>query len=197
MTEQALFKTVGIYGKYNDASVRDALSSLSKHLESKDIKVLIGDTTAHEIATTLDNLSVDENTLGQLDLAIVIGGDGTMLHVARLMAEEHVPILGINMGTLGFLTDISVSEMLKEIDEILDGNFDKEDRMLLNITVEKCNDNGDCTDIVHSEVAFNDVVIGRDTHAKLLDWRCYVNSELLTSARSDGVIVAANCSAGC
>jgi len=189
MTKQAVFKTVGIYGKYNDASVQDALSALSNHLESKGVHVLIGDTTAREIATKLDNLSVDKDTLEQLDLAIVIGGDGTMLHVARLMAPHDVSIVGVNMGTLGFLTDIRVTDMIAEIDEILDGNYDTEERMLLNITVEKCA-NGDCTEVVHSEVAFNDVVIGRDTHAKLLDWRCYVNGELLTSARSDGVIVA-------
>lgn len=190
MTKKGLFKTVGIYGKYNDASVQGALSELTKHLEKKGVNSLIGNTTSTEIANKLDNLSVDKDTLEQLDLAIVIGGDGTMLHVARLMAPFQVPIVGINMGNLGFLTDISLAVMLEEIDAIFRGEYSVQERMLLNVSVEKCDNNGNCSETVHSDVAFNDVVIGRDTHAKLLDWRCYVNGELLTSARSDGVIVA-------
>ncbi|MGH1540771.1 MAG: NAD(+)/NADH kinase [Arenicella sp.] len=179
-----MFKNIGIYGKYNDATVKDAVNQLTRHLESQKINVLLGKTTSKEISADLDNGLIDESIIDQLDLAIVIGGDGTMLHVARCMAPHDVPIIGINLGHLGFLTDISVSDMLAGIDEILSGSYQIEERLLLELEVEHDND------IIHRDVAFNEFVIGRNTHEKLLNWHCYVDGVFLTSARSDGVIVS-------
>ncbi|MGH1427913.1 MAG: NAD(+)/NADH kinase [Arenicella sp.] len=179
-----MFQTIGIYGKYNDATVKGAVTDLSAYLESKGKTVLLGGTTSKEILSDLSNLQITTEDLNKLDLAIVIGGDGTMLHVARLFASNSVPIVGINLGTLGFLTDICLSDMTLSIDSILAGDYAIEERLLLQMDVENQGN------IVHSDIAFNEFVIGRDTHAKLLHWKCFVDGVFLTRSRSDGVIVS-------
>lgn len=179
-----MFETIGIYGKYNDSTVKDAVAELSSHLESKGKTVLLGGTTSKEILSDLSNLQITAEDFDKLDLAIVIGGDGTMLHVARLFASNNVPIIGINLGTLGFLTDICLSDMKNSINDILQGEYEIEERLMLKIEVENQGE------IIHSDIAFNEFVIGRDTHAKLLHWRCFVNGRFLTRSRSDGVIIS-------
>lgn len=178
------FKTIGIYGKYNDSSVHDVLNKLTLHLEKRGITVLLGKTTATEISAKLDNLAIDETICNQLDLAIVIGGDGTLLHAARALAPSDVPIIGVNLGHLGFLTDIARDDMIEAINKILDSDYHVEERLLLQLEVHSDNK------LVHSDVAFNEFVIGRDSHEKLLNWQCHVNGVFLTSARSDGVIIS-------
>ena len=179
-----MFNTIGIYGKYNDSTVKEAVTELSLTLENMGRTVLLGGTTSKEILSDLSNLQITDEDIDKLDLAIVIGGDGTMLHVARLFASTNIPIVGINLGTLGFLTDIGISDMQDAITEILDGSYTIEKRLLLKMEVENKGE------IVHSDIAFNEFVIGRDTHAKLLHWRCFVNNRFLTRSRSDGVIVS-------
>ncbi len=179
-----MFKTIGIYGKYNDSTVKGAVTELSSYLENKGKTVLLGGTTSQEILSDLSNLQITSEDLDKLDLAIVIGGDGTMLHVARLFASNNVPIVGINLGTLGFLTDICVSDMQGSIKSILQGKYEIEERLMLKMEVENQGK------IIHSDIAFNEFVIGRDTHAKLLHWQCFVNGRFLTRSRSDGVIVS-------
>ena len=178
------FNTVGIYGKYNDASVNDVLKKLTRHLETKGINVLLGKTTSTDISEKLDNLSIDESICNQLDLAIIIGGDGTLLHAARALAPSDVPIIGVNLGHLGFLTDIARDDMINGVDNILAGHYRVEERLLLQLEIERNNK------IVHSDVAFNEFVIGRDSHEKLLNWQCFVDDIFLTSSRSDGVIIS-------
>ena len=118
-----MFKTIGVFGKYRDASVEEPLKTLAKHLESKGIEVKIGHTTAAEITRDLPQETIDDELCASIDLAIVIGGDGTLLHVARNMATTNVPVVGVNRGRLGFLTDIAQADMLDEIDNILNGDY--------------------------------------------------------------------------
>lgn len=179
-----MFETIGIYGKYNDATVKGAVTELSNFIEEQGKTVLLGGTTSKEILGDLSNIQIKPEDLDKIDLAIVIGGDGTMLHVARLFASTGVPIVGINLGTLGFLTDICVSDMKSSIQAIFNGEYEIEERLLLKMDVENQGE------IIHSDIAFNEFVIGRDTHAKLLHWRCLVNDSFVTRSRSDGVIVS-------
>ena len=179
-----MFETIGIYGKYNDVTVKGAVTELSNFIEEQGKTVLLGGTTSKEILSDLSNIQIKPEDLDKIDLAIVIGGDGTMLHVARLFASNGVPIVGINLGTLGFLTDICVSDMKSSIQAILNGEYEIEERLLLKMDVENQGK------IIHSDIAFNEFVIGRDTHAKLLHWHCFVNDIFVTRSRSDGVIVS-------
>lgn len=179
-----MFKTVGLFGKYLDASVEKPLTTLSAHLESKGINVKLGYTTAPEITRDLPQEVMHDALSEDIDLAIVIGGDGTMLHVARKMAESDVPVVGINLGRLGFLTDISQNDMLAEMDHIIAGDFDIEQRMMLDVEVLKENQ------IVFQQTALNDVVIGRHSLEKLISWQVHVDKQFVTAARSDGVILS-------
>lgn len=179
-----MFKTVGLFGKYLDASVEKPLKTLSAHLESKGLNVKLGYTTATEITRDLPQEIMHEDLSTDIDLAIVIGGDGTMLHVARKMAESAVPVVGINLGRLGFLTDIAQSDMLAEMDTIMAGEFEIEQRMMLDVEVLREQD------LIFQQTALNDVVIGRHSLEKLISWQVHVDHKFVTAARSDGVILS-------
>ena len=176
-------KTIGVFGKYKDSTVERPVKLLAQHLENKGINVKLGYTTAEEITRNLPQELLHENLTSDIDLAIVIGGDGTLLHVARRMAE-NVPVAGINLGTLGFLTDIPQSDMLDEIDQIVAGNYAVEKRIMLSVRVLR---DGDC---LYEDIALNDIVIGRYALEKLIKWEAHVNGQFVTTARSDGVILA-------
>jgi len=179
-----MFKTIGVFGKYRDASIEKPLKALTAHLESKGIKVKIGHTTASEIARDLPQEHLEDNLSVNIDLAIVIGGDGTLLHVARRMAEADIPVAGVNLGRLGFLTDIALADMLIEVDEILSGHYTIEERMMLDVKVLKDDQQ------IYQQIALNDVVIGKHALEKLISWQAHVDKQFVTAARSDGVILA-------
>lgn len=179
-----MFKTIGVFGKYQDASVEKPVKALTAHLEAKGLEVKLGYNTASEIVRDLPQELLHEELHQDIDLAIVIGGDGTMLHVARRMAEVDIPVVGVNLGRLGFLTDIPQADMLEEVDQILAGNYDIEHRIMLNVRVY------DGNQLVHQQAALNDIVIGRHSLEKLISWQAHVNGDFVTAARSDGVILS-------
>ena len=178
------FKCIGLFGKYKDPSVREALAGLTEYLRYRNIDVLLGETTAEEIsdvhARRVQNGDVSEH----IDLGIVIGGDGTMLHVARSLALHEVPVVGVNMGRLGFLTDIALKDMYEDIGRILDGEYSTEERIMLYVEVKR----GD--KVLDSYMALNDMVIGKGELERLIEIRTFVDGEFVTNARSDGVIIA-------
>lgn len=179
-----MFKTIGVFGKYRDVSIEKPLKTLTRHLESKNIKVKLGHTTAAEITRDLSHEKLDDKTPQQIDLAIVIGGDGTLLHVARRMAEAAVPLVGVNQGRLGFLTDIPQTHMLEEIDAILEGEFHIEERMMLDVNVLRGSES------IYQQFALNDIVLGKHSLEKLINWEAHVDNQFVTAARSDGVILS-------
>lgn len=178
------FTTIGLFGKYKDPSVQDALNGLTEYLRYRNLEVLAGDTTAEEIVSGLAIELLDTSSGRQPDLAIVIGGDGTMLHVARTLAPRGIPLVGVNMGRLGFLTDIPLNEMYEDIGRILDGEYKTESRIMLDVEVLQDNQ------IVLADTAFNDIVLGKGDLERLIDIQIYIDGEFVTSCRSDGVIVS-------
>lgn len=188
-----MFKTIGVFGKYQDASVEKPLKALTRHLEQKGLEVKLGHTTAAEITRDLPQELLHDELCVDIDLAIVIGGDGTLLHVARRMAISGIPVAGVNLGRLGFLTDISQREMLTEIDAILAGDYEIERRMMLNVEVLRKEASAKDTaseQVIYQQIALNDVVIGRHALEKLISWQAHVNDQFVTAARSDGVILS-------
>lgn len=115
----------------------------------------------------------------ELDCAIVIGGDGSLIEVARLVKSE-IPILGINMGTLGYLTEVEISDLDEAIQKILDGNYQVESRMMLEGSFEK----GD------RDIALNDIVVSRKGDLRVIHFNLYVNGAFLNSYEADGIIVS-------
>ena len=124
------FKTIALIGKYKSPEVAEPLLTLARFLERRKVKVLIDPLTAAQVGRTRYPVRKLEALGREADLAVVIGGDGTMLNIARTLAPFEVPLVGVNQGRLGFLTDISVDNMIATIGTILDGKFVAEKRML-------------------------------------------------------------------
>ena len=177
-------KCVGIIGKHGDPSVRDTLLSLVDFLLSRGQEVIIEDVTAG----LLDAVHLPAAPLSviarQCDLAIVVGGDGTLLHAARNLAEENVPLLGVNLGRLGFLTDISPDTMIASLEQILAGEYDEEQRFLLRSTI------GTKARPGRPARALNDVVLHKWNIARMIEFEIYVDGRFVDAQRSDGLIVS-------
>jgi NAD+ kinase len=180
------FNSIGIIGKYmNPAALQMMqadLADLARHLAAKNIDVWLEHNTAqHAELTGFNTASLDE--IGEkVDLAIVMGGDGTMLSVARSLVGDNIPLVGINRGRFGFLTDLRAEDMLISIDKILSGAHQTETRMLLQAAVYRANKQ------VHTGVALNDVVI--KSNLRLIELEVEVDGKFVHKQRGDGLILS-------
>lgn len=180
------FKKVALIGKYMNQSalhlMQNDLLVLARHLTDSHHQVLVEQLTAqHAQLHGYETLPLGQ--IGQAaDVAIVMGGDGTMLSVARNLIEAGVPLVGINRGRFGFLTDLRAEDMLTEIDKILAGDFIREPRMLLATQVLR---NGE---LLHSGYALNDVVI--KSGLRLIELEVEIDQQFVYKQRSDGLILS-------
>lgn len=179
------FRSVAIVGKYMDESallkMRDDLTQLARHLMSHGLHVCVEERTARFVAHEGFQLASLENIGLKSDLVIVMGGDGTMLSVGRALRDTNVPLVGINRGRLGFLTDLQTDNMLGEIDKILQGEYQLESRLLLESEVSRGEQN------IHQTVALNDVVI--KSAFRLIELEVHVDGKFVSRQRSDGLIL--------
>ena len=162
----ARFERIVIVGRESDPQVADALAILRPHLTKAGVSLL------------------DESDAGDADLVVAVGGDGTMLFASRLARETETPILGINRGRLGFLADVTPDEMLDSIDNVLDGNFTTDSRLLLKACLR--NDAGEET----VGYALNDVVLQRRETGRMVDFETRVDDIYVNTHSGDGLIVA-------
>lgn len=179
-----LFKTVALIGKYKSPEIADPLISLGKFLESRGVAVIQDNLTAGNVAGShFPAHTLDE--IGRMaDLAIVLGGDGTMLNIARTLAPYGVALVGVNQGRLGFLTDISIDSMLETIGAMLEGKYVTENRMLLEAWVVREGER------LFYGLAFNDVVVHRGNTGSMIEFEVRINGLFVYTQRSDGLIVA-------
>jgi len=177
-------KTVGVFGKYRDASIGEHIVRLTQFLQERKLSVLMDEATADRIGKPFGPGQTRDVICHAIDLAIIVGGDGTLLNVARNLAACHVPIIGVNLGRLGFLTDIQAEHMTEEIRKILDGDYQTEKRLLLQAEVMRKGK------IVHSANAFNDVAVGKGELARMIEFEMYIGGEFVNDTRGDGLIVA-------
>ena len=155
-------------GKDKDGRVTGRVKAL---LEKKGKTCILCEDEWKEM--TVDSMPKD------IDCALVIGGDGTLIGVARLL-EKEVPILGINMGTLGYLTEVEVDRIEESLDQILSGHYMIEDRMMLDGVFEDGTEN----------VALNDIVLSRKGNLRIIHFNVYVNGTLLNSYEADGIVIS-------
>lgn len=174
-----MFKKIGIFVKENSSKSVDenALDSMLSLFIDKNIKLYIDESNDYknDKAEYLSHKEFSEN----IDLLIVFGGDGTLLNSARQYLECEIPILGINMGNVGFLTDIKVENFYISMQEILDGNYQIEER---NLVSAKFDDN--------HLYGLNEVVVHSGAYAQLMRYRLNVNDKVVYEQRSDGLIIA-------
>jgi NAD+ kinase len=177
-------RTVGLFGKYGSRDVGGVVERLCSFVRDRELGVLLEAATAEFMEHTCADSATLEEIGQRIDLAIVVGGDGTMLHAARTLARHGVPLIGVNLGRLGFLTDISMERMEDDLGRILDGDFKTESRILLEAEVVRGGQ------VQHRADAFNDVVINKGALARLIEFETRVDGEFVNSTRADGIIVA-------
>jgi NAD+ kinase len=180
----ARFSTIGLITKPGDALLADTVRALLGYLHARRLNVLI-DQSAGALLQDKGKSSVRREEIARCcDLAIVVGGDGTMLHAARSLIDYDVPLLAINRGRLGFLADISPDDMIARLDEILAGHYKEERRYLLHATVIRVNQN-----IAESD-AFNEVVTHVKGSVRMIEVEIYINNRFVNTLRADGLIVS-------
>jgi len=178
------FTHIGLIGKSEDSNVSTTLRALTGYLEQREVEILLDGTLA-DILPDSPHAVVDRDTLASsCDLVIVVGGDGTLLNAARSLAEPGVAVLGVNLGRLGFLVDVSPEDMPVQLDKILSGQFSEEQRTLLHMTVIRDGE------IISQSSALNDIVVHKKNIARMIELDTYIDGHFLNTNRSDGLIVS-------
>ena len=179
------FRTLALIGKYQSPDVAESVLSIARFLRDRGLAVLIEQGTASSIGGAHDFPVASYEHIGaSADLAVVIGGDGTMLHTARRLIEHGVPLVGVNLGRLGFLTDIARCSATERLAEILDGAFTAEDRFMLDVEVLRGG-----ARVFHT-LALNDVVVNKGELGRMIEFELSIDEEFVYTQRSDGMIVS-------
>lgn len=177
------FDTIALTGKRDDETVAESLRLLAAHLQKRDREIL----AEQSIADTLEPLAIRSTPLDEIcakaDVMVAIGGDGTMLFATGLVAASGVPLLGINRGRLGFLTDVGTERMLESVDEILDGRFVEERRIMLEAQITG-------VDTPASGFALNDVVLQKRDTGRMIDFETWIDGRYVNTHAGDGLVVA-------
>jgi NAD+ kinase len=177
------FTTIALIGKYKSPEIAEPVSLLAQFLEQRGVRVLLDPLTASHLGKSSVTVLPLEEVGRAAELAIVIGGDGTMLNIARTFAPFDVALVGINQGRLGFLTDLSMKGMFEAMTAILEGKYIEESRMLLQAQVWSAQDKA--LDVV----AFNDISVNKGAEGSLIELEVQIDGKFVYNLRSDGLIV--------
>jgi NAD+ kinase len=181
-------RTIALVGKYHSMEIAEALRDLAEYLHERGVSVFIERETSEQIGRQVDLarwVTCGFNDIGaHADLAIVLGGDGTMLNAARRLARYCVPLVGVNQGRLGFMTDIAREDLLSCMDDLLDGRFQPENRMLLAAEIVR-----DGREIA-ANMALNDVVLDKGAMGRMIEFELFIDGEFIYNLRADGLIVS-------
>ncbi len=179
-----MFQRIGLIARPDGAAVRSALLALLQLLDRRGIAVTIDENSREHLRSDdLPCVPASDIAAGQ-DLVIAVGGDGTLLHAAQLVLPHNVPLTGINLGRLGFLTDLSPDQIDTDLDAILNGNFVTEQRIVMSCAAYR-----DDAQMVFA-YAINDVVIQKWNTARLITFDTYIDRHFVHTQRSDGSIIA-------
>ena len=172
-----------LVGRFADPRIAESVAALLPHLASRGVQVLVSDDAALPDATAVTRLPESELAAGA-DLVIAVGGDGTLLHAARLGARHGVPLLGVNRGRLGFLTDVMPQDMLSSVDAALAGRLEADRRPLLSARLQRGRE------LIAEAFALNDVVMQKYDTGRTLDFETRINGRYVNTHDGDGIIVA-------
>jgi len=178
------FRHVALIGKYHAQGSRSALESIAHFLSAQGCDVAIEQDTASNTGLTQYPILDVAGIGAHCDLGLVVGGDGTMLGIGRLLAQFGVPLIGINQGRLGFMTDIAFEAFQSVLEPMLRGEFEEDRRWMMQAKVVR---DGRC---VFNATAMNDVVVHRGATAGLVELRVEVDGRFLSNQRADGLIIA-------
>jgi NAD+ kinase len=178
------FHHVALVGKYQAQGSRSALENIAFFLNAQGCDVAIEKDTASNTGLTQYPILDVEGIGAHCDLALVVGGDGTMLGIGRLLAKFGVPLIGINQGRLGFITDIAFDDYQAVLAPMLRGDFEEDRRWMMQAQVMR---DGHC---VFSAAAMNDVVVNRGATSGMVELRVEVDGRFVANQRADGLIIA-------
>ena len=178
----AAIERVGIVPRRNHPVAQQTARELCAWLRGRVREVVVEDVGGGDFGTTA--VPADEMK-ERVDLLVVLGGDGTLIHAASLLEGAPIPIVGVNMGSLGFMTEVPVTETYRILEQVLRGDYDVDRRMKLDVRLSR----GDGPPIVHGQV-LNDVVISKGALARIADLEATLDGSLLTLYKADGIIVA-------
>ena len=177
-------RTCALVGRFADPRIAESVAALLPHLASRGVRVLAS-TEAPQDGVFRDVVRVPEAEIGaHADLVIAIGGDGTLLYAARLVARHDVPLIGVNRGRLGFLTDVMPQDMLASVDSALAGELEQDRRPLLDARLHAANG------AVARALALNDVVMQKHDTGRTLDFETRIDGRYVNTHDGDGIIVA-------
>lgn len=181
----AIFKKIAIIARPNSQYLIQQVQELASLLHRLGFVPIIDDNfTDQKLDTPFQHCNIKES-LPQIDLAIIIGGDGTLLSASRQLVEHDIPLIGINQGKLGFMTDVAADEMLEVITEMLTANlFTEEERNLLFAEIVRDDK------IIYNSLALNDVVISRGATGSMIEFDMSIDNEFVCIQKSDGLIFA-------
>jgi NAD+ kinase len=179
----ARFRHAALVGKYHAQGIRDVLEEVALFLLRQGLEVTLERQTADATGLTdYGDMPVDQ--LGkECDIAVVVGGDGTMLGIARQLARYGTPLVGINQGRLGFITDVPIGQFPEALAPMIAGDYEEERRTMLEGSVRRDDE------VIFEAFAMNDVVVSRGATASMVELKMSVGSEFIANLRADGLIV--------
>lgn len=183
------FQNIGIFIRPNTPEIQTTVHTLIHFLHEENFKIYLDRTSIDDQSIHPQDIPfcepVSKSELGKhCDLVIVLGGDGTFLSAAREVAPRAVPMIGINQGHLGFLTQISRDKMIDDLRPVLEGKYLPEERILLEVDLIR---NGE---IIQRSLALNDAVVSRGSVGQMIEFEVFINQEFVYTQRSDGLIVS-------
>jgi len=167
------FQTVALIGKYQSREIAESLRALASFLDGRGVEVLLEEATAAAVGANGYTVASYRAIGARAELAVILGGDGTMLNSARRLAEFDVPLVGVNQGRLGFMTDIALDSMIPSITAMLEGRFSRERRVLLSAEVLRDGEPA------FEALALNDVVVNKGDIGRMIELEVKVDGELI------------------
>jgi NAD+ kinase len=176
-------RRIGLVLKRRDPHVREIADEIIPWLQSRGVEVFLDQETAQQFPLS-SSVAREEELARHVDVVAVFGGDGTFLYAARLVGESGIPVMGINLGSLGFLTEVKIDEIHPAFERLLAGNYQLDERVLSDVGVFREERR------LARYLALNDAVINKGALARIIELEVWVNSELVTITRADGLIIS-------
>jgi NAD+ kinase len=178
------FNPIALVGNSRDSRVSESMQILATHLHSRQRRLIVEEGVAVDFGSIPVVRQPEQAMGGQVELIVAVGGDGTMLHAARLAAPHGVPVLGVNRGRLGFLADIGAADVRSRLDEILVGEYVQDRRAMLEAKLIR---DGETHNTCH---ALNDVVLQKWQTGRMLDFETWIDGRYVNTHGGDGLVIA-------
>lgn len=178
------FSNIGLMGKHTNPEVRSTLASLVAYLQGTGAKIFMEPNCAKLMSQNQVKQVRPQEFGNHCDLMIIVGGDGSLLNAARAIVDKNIPVVGVNRGRRGFLTDISPQALTQSLEPILHGEFKEEERFLLQMQLMRQDE------LIGQGIALNDVVLYSGDISRMIEFQVFIDNQFVQRQRSDGLITA-------